>query len=482
MKAFILVIGFLIILSGCRNSTDLPLFGTETSIQGILLQNIAVEFADPNIEQAIRDLLEKPEGKITKFELLKITVLGDSEGNGGAFGDIKGEITTLSDMRWLKNLTTLSLGDCEIRSLVGIEELENLEILRLRRNNISDLEPLCNLVKLKELDLSENPINDISALYNLVNIESLGLGDCQNIDLSPISGMGNLKRLYASYSGITDISMLADKTELEYLQLFHNRISDISALKNLTKLTYLDLSSNNILDIDVLNGLSNLETISIDDNLISEERLDEFYKPKDEDFFTREYRQQLGDDMPEYIIELLAFRSKHSREYQTTKITIKDAETEMLIQEIIPSEYTYFEDNPCSYSGDTLGFYIEDMNFDGYADIRIMEFLPAGPNIPYVCWVWDKNTGQYVYHTELSMITSLEVDYKNELIYSFGRTSASEHFEDYYRYINGTLTLVKKVCTGFLDESDPEQGYSITHELINEQWIMTEKVKIEMGS
>lgn len=477
IKFAIIMIGVLITLSGCKHSPDLPRTGTEAPAQEEQADP-AVEFADPVIEYAVRDLLQKPDGDITEAELLEIEVLGDAEGNGGAFGDVEGEITTLSDLKWLKNLTTLSLGDCGIESLTGVDELKNLEVLRLRRNHISDLEPLRGLVRLKELDLSENPIGDISALCNLINIESLGLGDCGNIDLSPVSGMSRLKELYAPYSNITDISMLANNGDLEYLQLFHNSISDISALKELTNLVYLDLSLNRISNIDILDGLPNLETVNIARNPIPEEEIAAFYAPKEQDFFTREFRQYLGGT--DCIFELSAFKSKTSPWYYTTKITIKNAERGTVIQEIVPSEYTYFKDNPSCFSDD-LGFVMEDMNFDGYIDIRIAEFLPAGPNIPYACWVWDEDIGQYAYHPKLSEITSPEVDDENELIYSFGRASASEHFEEYYRYIDGTLTLIKEVRTGFFDESDPNQGYSITHELIDRQWIMTEKKKIDIG-
>lgn len=480
-KGFIPIIVLFIALSGCKHLSDLPPSDTESPMQEeasfVSPADTVVMFADPVIEAAIRVVLERPDGDIRKSELLEITVLGDASGTGGAFGDISGEITTLFDLKWLKNLTVLSLGGCGIKSLVGIEELNHLEILRLRRNDISDLEPLRDLVQLKELDLSENPIYDTSALCNLVNIESLGLGDCEKIDLSPVSGMSKLKILSAPFSNITDISMLGNKIDLEYLHLFHNNISDISSLKELTKLTYLELSLNNISDIDVLAGLPNLEYVGINDNPVPEERLTAFFALQEQDFFTREFLERLGDT--DYVFELLAFKSKASTHYQTTKITIRTAEGGTVIQEIIPSEYTHFKENP-SYFGDDLGFVVEDMNFDGYADIRIVESSPTGANIDYVCWVWDKKAGQYVYSPELSAIPSLEVDFENKLIHCLGRASAFEHFEEYYRYIDGSLLRIKEVRTGLLDTNDPNQGYSITHELIDGQWVMTEKEKIEI--
>lgn len=248
------------------------------------------------------------------------------------------------------------------------------------------------------------------------------------------------------------------------------------------------LGCSNPSDLPLLDSESSIQEepsfVSTSDSVVEfsdpipEEQKTAFIAPKDQDFFTQQFRQVLGDT--DYIFELMAFKSKVSSMYQTTKITIANTKSGTVIQEIIPSDYTFLNDDPSCFSDD-LGFVVEDMNFDGYADIRIVKFIPAAPNIPYICWVWDKKIGQYVYDTQLSAITSLEVDYENKLIHNFGRASVSEHFEEYYSYINGTLLLVKEVRTGFLDESDPNQGYSITYELIDGQWVMTHKEKIELN-
>lgn len=64
------------------------------------------------------------------------------------------------------------------------------------------------------------------------------------------------------------------------------------------------------------------------------------------------------------------------------------------MQQIVPDENTQFTADPMNQS--TEGFVLADMDFDGYVDMRLMQFLPAGPNMPYYFWIWDPESGQMV--------------------------------------------------------------------------------------
>lgn len=55
-----------------------------------------------------------------------------------------------------------------------------------------------------------------------------------------------------------------------------------------------------------------------------------------------------------------------------------------LIQTIFPPENSFNSDLP----QDQL-FTIEDVNFDGFNDFRIVQFIPAAPNIPYYYWTFN---------------------------------------------------------------------------------------------
>ena len=109
------------------------------------------------------------------------------------------------------------------------------------------------------------------------------------------------------------------------------------------------------------------------------------------------------------------------------------------IQTIIPDE-NY---PSCGLPQDQI-FIIEDINFDGFNDIRLLQFLPAAPNLPYYYWTYDPATQKYRRQKALEEITSPEFDPEKKLIYSFWRGSCCDHGRSTYRYINGKPTLIEE--------------------------------------
>ena len=99
----------------------------------------------------------------------------------------------------------------------------------------------------------------------------------------------------------------------------------------------------------------------------------------------------------------------------------------------------------CPEPGTGSDIIIEDMNFDGINDFRIIAMLPPGPNIPYICFLWDKKTGKFVHAEFLDDITSPEFDSKTKTVTSSSRESANKYRKDVYKYSGGKLVLVKSV-------------------------------------
>ncbi|NEO85992.1 MAG: hypothetical protein F6J87_17310 [Spirulina sp. SIO3F2] len=90
------------------------------------------------------------------------------------------------------------------------------------------------------------------------------------------------------------------------------------------------------------------------------------------------------------------------------------------------------------------GHVIEDLNFDGYADLRVQEFLPASPNIPYLYWLFNPTTRQFEANTALSIITTPEVNAETQTIRSFARVNANTYVWSDYQWRSGQLTLVRE--------------------------------------
>ena len=117
------------------------------------------------------------------------------------------------------------------------------------------------------------------------------------------------------------------------------------------------------------------------------------------------------------------------------------------IQTINISDVNSFGDDTttCPDPGTGSDIIIEDMDFDGIKDFRIIAMLPPGPNIPYICFFWDKKSGKFVHAEFLDDITSPEFDSKNKTVTSNNRESANKYRKDVYKYSGGKLVLVKSV-------------------------------------
>ena len=176
-----------------------------------------------------------------------------------------------SDIHWVGGLTQLqeltlpyfNLGgfDHNITDISAISNLINLTVLVLPNNSISDLTPLTGLTKLEYLDLSNNHISDISPLVRLTNLKTLFLSNNNISDLSPLAGLTNLNFLDLS-------NFILEGNDIDSL-INLNQISDLNPLSGLTNLVILVLHNNKISDLSPLAGLMNLNFLSLDGNKIS---------------------------------------------------------------------------------------------------------------------------------------------------------------------------------------------------------------------
>ncbi len=184
-------------------------------------------FPDPNLEAAVREAIDKPEGPIYPEDLQELTMLWAVEVG----------IKDLSGLEYCTNLSMLWLAENEITDVSPLSELDNLGGLYLMGNQVSDITPLLSLSNLTELELSFNKITDISSLSeaSFTNLSSLGLNGSEETNQ------------------ISDISSLAALTNLRSVTLWNNQISDASPLLELVFLENVFILSGNPLSVDSLN-------------------------------------------------------------------------------------------------------------------------------------------------------------------------------------------------------------------------------------
>ena len=142
---------------------------------------------------------------------------------------------------WIQNPEPY--GGLEVLKTIRDVEESGATVLSLSFNNISDLSPLAGLTNLTYLYLNDNNISDLSPLAGLTNLEVVLWLDNNSItDLTPLAGLTNLEVLYLTFNNITDVTPLAGLTNLTELSLRGNNISD--AQKSM--LQYGALTNTNI--------------------------------------------------------------------------------------------------------------------------------------------------------------------------------------------------------------------------------------------
>jgi hypothetical protein len=175
--------------------------------------------------------------------------------------------------------------------------------------------------------------------------------------------------------------------------------------------------------------------------------------------------------MSPFDFEVQGYRTKDGYNYVAKSITISNDGKVIQKIELVQDELTGY---PTSFD-ENFGFTIEDMNIDGFMDFNIIAYVPASPNVSYCMWVWNPKTYQFEENSELEQILSPAFDQDKKLISSFTRGSATDHYEDTYQYIDGKLTHIKTIATGYVNDDDPQNPYYIEHQLINGEWKLIKK-------
>ena len=241
-----------------------------------------------NLENAIREAINKPKGAISRKDIASLDSLKASS------------VNDLTGLECATNLAKLELAyasrgdDMEDEEatvdLTPLEKLTKLIVLDLDDSSIADLTPLAGLTQLSSLSFRDaDLIYDITPLSRLANLTKLDLYYNQVTDLTPLSGLTNLTELNLFLNDITDLTPLSRLTNLTKLNLCKNqKITDITPLAGLTNLIVLDLSYTSITDIAPLSGLTNLTELNLFLNDITDltplSRLTNLTKLNHEDF------------------------------------------------------------------------------------------------------------------------------------------------------------------------------------------------------
>lgn len=263
-----------------------------------------VSFHDPVIENTIREMIDRVDPEplfsselwnIHSFvlpadaqyvdDLTKFTYMQSLEITGQTFDSLR-FLTSLTELNELKlidcriqtddlsiiaalpNLKRLTLSDCSLSTISGLEKAQNLEYINLSNNTIRNLEPMAHLMKLQEIDLSHNALTSLNALSALNNLQKLDVSYNSLTSIAPIATCTKLNWINANHNEIPSLGAIDNLPGLQYLAVSNNALSEIYELENCTTLKELYVSENEIEDIAFLSALVDLEVLDFSNNIV----------------------------------------------------------------------------------------------------------------------------------------------------------------------------------------------------------------------
>ena len=136
---------------------------------------------------------------------------------------------------------------------------------------------------------------------------------------------------------------------------------------------------------------------------------------------------KLREDMPEFTFALTAFYDLQTESYALQTVDVYQGDA--LLQTISIPQLTLFGQTCIDDSlQDTLGFELEDLNFDGYLDMRLFDTLNGIYRTEWVYLVWYPAEQQFEHDARLNEISLATFDQEEQLIYGLERRGAANHY------------------------------------------------------
>jgi uncharacterized protein len=166
------------------------------------------------------------------------------------------------------------------------------------------------------------------------------------------------------------------------------------------------------------------------------------------------FQAQIHPDIPQLQFKLIGIADGDTAHIQ--KLTISNQDGQILQTLVVENVSDMLKETETLWLDNGEGFKIEDVTFDGYKDIRLMELLPAGANVPYLYWLYDPEQKQFVFNRQFSDLAHLTLDLNKKQLISQYRISAVEHGTDYYKVDKSQLILIRQELTQYVKNDQEE--------------------------
>ncbi|XP_067855556.1 leucine-rich repeat and IQ domain-containing protein 1 isoform X2 [Heptranchias perlo] len=169
----------------------------------------------------------------------------------------------------LQQVTTVTLQDLPSCSLSTLSQCLRLQSLTLRNCGLETLEGINNCKGLKYIDVQENNIQNIHCL-ELEDLCILLLSHNQITSMHGLEKCSNLRVLELSHNNITRIGGLESLKKLQRLVVDHNQLISTNGLSETPTLLYLDCSFNYLNSIEGIDNCGLLQNLKLQSNSLSE--------------------------------------------------------------------------------------------------------------------------------------------------------------------------------------------------------------------
>ena len=198
-----------------------------------------------------------------------------------------------------------------------------------------------------------------------------------------------------------------------------------------------------------------------------------FMETGESDYITVTFREKIREDMPLFRFDLAAHYDRLINAYALDTITVTDLSEERVLQTTSIPELTRFGETAI-YDKETMGFELEDMNFDGYQDVRLYDTVNGNYLVEWIYLIWNPQKRQFELDERLNEIPLANFDQEEKVIYGMTRGSASEHTYFTYRYQGREILLMEKVSENnyYLMDEEKEQLREVLPSLPEEVGIL----------
>lgn len=236
-----------------------PIAELNYTVTGVI-EEITLE--DPAMDTAIRNLIgADADDLLLSNQLWDITEFAAPDG-----------VTSFADLKYLPNLTKLTISSQTIDTLSHLSTLEKLVVLDIPgcRFPVDDLAVLASLPSLSSLTMSDCGLSTIDKLEGAKKLTYLDLSNNTLRNLDVLASMsGTLAELHLQHNAISSLAALSPLSQLVKLNVSFNDIHSLADLATCTRLTSLEADNNQLQDLKGTEGLSQLNLLSVDHNAIS---------------------------------------------------------------------------------------------------------------------------------------------------------------------------------------------------------------------